>query len=218
MYLSKLALDVRSRHFRRDYANVHDMHRTVMSAFLDLPDTTTAARQHHGVLWRLDTTTSGFTLYVQSRTQPNWKNLPQGHLTATPETRTLQPLLDAITPGRKLAFRLVANPTKCDSKTRKRLALREPDQQIQWLVRKGEQHGFVIPTTLTGQPDIAPSLTPALTGTKPTTGTITIVPTRYDGHLIITNPHHFTTTLQTGIGRAKAYGCGLISLAPARTH
>jgi CRISPR system Cascade subunit CasE len=48
-------------------------------------------------------------------------------------------------------------------------------------------------------------------------GGIVVEPVRYDGHLIITDPDAFTTAILNGIGRAKAYGCGLLSLAPMRT-
>ncbi|MGI5490337.1 type I-E CRISPR-associated protein Cas6/Cse3/CasE [Microtetraspora malaysiensis] len=53
MFLSKLKIDVVSREFRRDYADVHQMHRTVMAAFPQV-DGEQPPRQEHGVLWRLD--------------------------------------------------------------------------------------------------------------------------------------------------------------------
>ncbi|ANN17253.1 type I-E CRISPR-associated protein Cas6/Cse3/CasE [Amycolatopsis orientalis] len=56
-----------------------------------------------------------------------------------------------------------------------------------------------------------------IAGRKAETGKITVEPVRYDGHLVITDPAAFSDALVTGIGRAKAYGCGLLSLAPART-
>ncbi|MFD5248434.1 type I-E CRISPR-associated protein Cas6/Cse3/CasE [Amycolatopsis sp. NPDC058340] len=216
MFLSKLTVDIRSRTFRRDYANVHDMHRTLMSVYPDIPSTNDK-RQGHGVLWRLDSNHGGFTQYVQSHTEPDWTKLPAGHLTTPPEVRPLKPVLDALTPGRTLAFRLVANPTKCDGKTRKRFPLRQPADQLNWLIRKGTQHGFVIPAAADGHPDLATTPMATIAGRKAETGKITVEPVRYDGHLVITDPAAFSDALVTGIGRAKAYGCGLLSLAPARS-
>jgi CRISPR system Cascade subunit CasE len=225
--LSKLTVDVRSREFRRDYADIHHMHRTVMSAFPDIPGDT-AYRQNHRVLWRIDTTTNGFLCYVQSRTQPDWTSLPAGYLIHPAETRSLQPVLDTIRSGRKLAFRLVGNPTRVihpggipGARGRgKRVLHREPDKQIEWLVRKGEQHGFVIPTAADGKPDVAPSPCQTSTGTKQgdKPAKITVEPVRFDGYLIVTDNDAFTDAVTTGIGRAKAYGCGLISLASARNR
>ncbi|MFD1146004.1 type I-E CRISPR-associated protein Cas6/Cse3/CasE [Saccharothrix hoggarensis] len=222
MYLTKLSVNVRSREFRRDFANIHDLHRTVMSGYPDT-DGDTPARQAHGVLWRLDPSPTGYTVYVQSHTEPNWVKLPTDYLAARAEIRPLQPVLDAITPGRKLAFRMLANPTQ-DSRPpqlrgrSRRVAHRTPEDQTTWLIRKGEQHGFVIPTARDGQPDINPSPIPRMTGHKGDSGTITIDAVRYDGHLVITEPEAFTDAIVAGIGRAKAYGCGLLTLAPPRSH
>jgi CRISPR system Cascade subunit CasE len=222
VFLSKLSINVRSREFRRDYANVHDMHRTVMSAFTTL-DTATAPRQEQGILWRLEDAHSGYAQYVQSRTQPDWSRLPSDYLTKPAEVTSLQPVLAAVTPGRKLAFRIVANPTYAKSMgpdTRgKRVAHRDPDKQIEWLVRRGEHHGFVIPVAGNGRPDVTPSPCPDIAGRKADLkGPITVLPVRYDGHLVVTDPDAFTDALRTGIGRAKAYGCGLLSLASPRTQ
>lgn len=220
MFLTKLTINVRSREFRRDFANIHDLHRTVMSAYPntagDIP-----ARQAHGVLWRLDPTHTGYTAYVQSHTNPTWSALPRDYTTTPPEVRPLQPVLDAIAPGRKLSFRLLANatqdtrPIELKGKTR-RVAPHKSEDQVAWLIRKGEQHGFVIPTARDGQPDVNPSPVPRMTGSKDN-NTITVDPVRFDGHLIITDHTAFTHALITGIGRAKAYGCGLVSLAPPRS-
>jgi CRISPR system Cascade subunit CasE len=36
---------------------------------------------------------------------------------------------------------------------------------------------------------------------------------QYDGHALITDPNTTKHALLNGIGRSKAYGCGLLSLA-----
>ncbi|HEX6345783.1 type I-E CRISPR-associated protein Cas6/Cse3/CasE [Umezawaea sp.] len=215
VFLTKLDINTGSREFRRDHANIHDMHRTVMSAFPNITEAT-PARQAHAVLWRLDSTNDGYVQYVQSRTEPDWGVLPEGHLTAPAEVRPLRPVLDAVTPGRRLAFRIVANPTWCEAKSRKRLVHREPQRQVEWLMRKGEQHGFVIPNA-GAEPDVAPSPIPTLVGRKNAATKITVEAVRFDGHLVVTDPDAFTEAVVAGIGRAKAYGCGLISLAPAES-
>ena len=226
MFLSKLTINATSREFRRDYADVHEMHRTVMAAFPEVSNGR-PARQSHGALWRLDGTHRGFVLYVQSHVEPDWAVLADGYLAEPAHVRSLQPVLDAITPGRKLAFRLVANPTHSvhpnglpgQRGRGKRVAHRTPDKQVEWLARQGEQRGFVIPLAANGQADVAPSPCPTVRGQKrdQDRGGIVVEPVRYDGHLIITDPDAFTTAILNGIGRAKAYGCGLLSLAPMRT-
>lgn len=221
MFLSRLYPDTRNAAFRRDYADIHDLHRTVMAGFPQ-SDSDIPARQAHGVLWRLDEDRTGFVLYVQGHVQPDWSRLPAGYLCRAPATRSLQPVLDQLQPGRKLAFRLVANPTR-DAVVgpdgthvgRRRTAHRDPDQQLDWLVRKGARHGFVVPAGKCGSADAVPSPRPRTIGrAKRGAAPITIDPVRYDGHLIVTDTAAFVDALRTGVGRAKAYGCGLLSLAP----
>ncbi|MFG1879402.1 type I-E CRISPR-associated protein Cas6/Cse3/CasE [Sphaerisporangium sp. NPDC049003] len=221
MFLTKLTVNHRSPAFLRDAGDVHDMHRTVMSAYPELPPTATF-RSTHGVLWRIDPTPGGgIVQYVQSETAPDWGQLPEGMLLKPAEVRSLQPVLDAISPGRKFAFRLMANPTRCvrvedGAEQRKRVPLRRPTEQIEWLVSKGEQHGFVIPASRQGTPDVTCSPAPRLVGKRRESRHITIDPVRYDGHLVVTDPDAFTAAMVNGIGRAKSYGCGLLSLALAR--
>ncbi|MFF0146547.1 CRISPR system Cascade subunit CasE [Amycolatopsis sulphurea] len=215
MFLSRLTVNTQSRTFRRDYANVHDMHRTLMSAYPELPQGE-GVRQAHGVLWRLDSFRGGFVQYVQSHTEPDWNTLAGGHLVKPAETRSLQPVLDAVTAGRCLTFRMVANPTRCDGQTRKHIPYRQPDDQLDWLVRKGERHGFVIPGAAGGRPDVAVTVVPTITGRKNAKTKITVEAVRFDGRLVVTDVGAFTAALVNGVGRAKAYGCGLISVAPAR--
>ncbi len=233
MYLSKLMINVYSREFRRDHADIRQMHRTVMSGYPDLPKEA-PARQSQAVLWRLDGVHRGFVQYVQSSSEPDWGRLPADYLTEPAQVRSLQPLLDAVAPGRRFAFRLLGNPTRsvvrpADRKKPlpeggqrprgMRIARHKPEEQIEWLVRKGAQHGFVVPTAHNGQPDVSPSPCLTLTG-QPRPGDtdpITIEPVRFEGHLIVVDADAFRAAVRQGIGHGKAYGCGLVSLAPPRT-
>ncbi|GAA0514017.1 hypothetical protein GCM10011581_36950 [Saccharopolyspora subtropica] len=98
------------------------------------------------------------------------------------------------------------------------MPLHDPDEQLAWLIRQGERCGFTLPDAGAHGPDVALSAPPPLTGYKTVSGSrrrkITISPVRYDGHLTVTDPTALAHALQHGIGRAKAYGCGLFSLAP----
>ncbi|PPK63768.1 type I-E CRISPR-associated protein Cas6/Cse3/CasE [Actinokineospora auranticolor] len=218
MFLTKLTIDPRSTAFRRDAADVHNMHRTVMSAYPELPETETY-RQSHGVLWRLEAGRTGVVQYVQSRTRPEWTGLPDGHLLAPAQVRPLDPVLESIAPGRRFAFRLLANPTRCvrpvaDRGARKRVPHREP---VAWLAAQGARHGFVIPVTGNGDPDVVAVAVPLLVGRK-SARRITVQPVRFDGHLVVTDATAFAEAVVAGVGRAKSYGCGLLSLAPPRAR
>lgn len=138
-------------------------------------------------------------------------------------------VLEAPQPGRTLAFRLLANPTKRlrpkdqnapdrqGGRRDNRYPILKPEDQIAWLINQGNRHGFTIPGIDT-HPDVALTPSPRLTGrqTGKRTNQLTIDPVRYDGHLVVTDPDALTTALTTGIGPAKPYGCGLLSLATPR--
>lgn len=46
-------------------------------------------------------------------------------------------------------------------------------------------------------------------------GPVTLVTVTFDGRLEVTDPHALRRTLTQGLGKAKAYGCGLMTLAPS---
>lgn len=180
------------------------------------------------MLWRLEGGGSGYTLLVQSRVEPEWERLPPGYLTEQSQVRVLDPLLETVKPGRRFAFRLVAvplrnipgEPDENGNRPRgRKVAMRDPDDQISWIIRRGERHGFVIPAGAHGDPNVAPSPCPPVRGHKPEepgkkVGRVTVNPTRFDGQLVVTDVDALTAALCDGIGPAKAYGCGLLSLFP----
>ncbi|MFC3997443.1 type I-E CRISPR-associated protein Cas6/Cse3/CasE [Nocardiopsis sediminis] len=223
MYLSRLPLNTASRAFRRDFADVQHMHRTLMSV---LPEVVNGepARREHALLWRLDPAETGYVLLVQTRDRPAWDRLPDGYLAGEAQARSMEGALEAIAPGRALAVRLTANPTRivrdpaAPKEVRgKRVPLRDPEEQLGWLARKGEQHGFVVPAGADGGMAVTISPCPPMVGYKGEgTGRnkITISAVRYDGRLVVTDAAAFTDAVRSGIGRAKAYGCGMLSLAP----
>lgn len=226
MLLSRLSPNVASAEFRRDFADVQHMHRTVQSAFPELPPGSTA-RKDHGVLWRIEAAGSGYTMLVQSRSKPSWNELPHGYLAAPAEVREMRSLLDAITPGRRFAFRLVAVPLHSlpgerdengELKRGRKISLRNPDDQIAWIIRRGERHGFVIPAGAHGDPNVAPSPCPPVRGRKAEgsgkVNKITVSAVRFDGQLVVTDAEALTAAVKDGISSAKAYGCGLLSLFP----
>jgi CRISPR system Cascade subunit CasE len=159
IYLSRLILDTRHRQARRDLGDCHQIHRTVLRAFPPAPEGT-VARERFGLLYRVEPiegATALFRLLVQSNTAPNWSHLPSGYLgpasddRGNPALRVVSDEYAQIAAGARLVFRLRANPTKRISDRTpgrentllgKRVALLSEDEQVAWLVRKGQAHGF----------------------------------------------------------------------------
>ncbi len=225
MYLSRLLLNPQSRAVCRDLADCQELHRTIMSAF---PQTEAPgrARERFGVLHRLDVDRrrGRLTLLVQSLVVPDWTRLPDDYLIHTvgeenPAVKPVGRIFQALAPGTVLSFRLRANPTrKIDTKTGpdglrrhgRRVELVQEEQQIAWLKRKGCEGGFAVLSLRVG----------GLTKEKGRrrdgrTAPLTLAGVLFEGHLRITDPQKFVShALARGLGPGKAYGLGLLSLAP----
>jgi CRISPR system Cascade subunit CasE len=239
MYLSRLWLNARSREVRRDLADPHEMHRTVMRGFPPIEPASDAARAHHGVLYRVDDDPrlGRLVLYVQARTEPDWRPLPEGYLVDAmgeidnPSTTEVLSAWAALAPGRELAFRLRANPTRRidtksgpDGKRRngKRVELRGDEALLTWLQRKAKDAGFALRNTSEDAtvPDVRIVEERKLVGRRPRAegdkSRLTFAPVLFEGVLRVADADAFRRALAEGIGPAKAFGFGLLSVQRAR--
>ena len=199
MFLSQLLINLRHRQARRDLADRYELHRTLLCAFPeDLP-------ADERVLYRVEQgpRQAYVAVLVQSQSMPDWAKAQRlsdpRYLCKLPETRAVAPQVSA---GMRLPFRLQANPTvKRDGK---RHAIVAEDELTRWLQRKGDMHGFAL--------DLA-RLRNAKLGKhhgKRRKQTWHLV--QFDGLLQVTQPESFLAGLRSGIGSAKAFGCGLLSV------
>lgn len=224
-YISHIALNTSRRETRRLLGNPQAMHAKVMKSFF--PDDLEQDGANR-VLWRVDSTRERDDLYIVSAARPDltgfvedagWPTL------ATWQTREYGQRLNSLTKGQQWGFRLVANPTYYQSQENgrsKRLAHSTPQHQIQWLLGKAEDHGFQIADleVLTeGGSELVPNVqTSRERNWKfPRAGkTVTVKSVQFDGVLTVTDPGAFSKALMGGIGAAKAYGCGLMTIAPLK--
>lgn len=241
LYLSRLLLDPRSRAVRRDLADCQALHRTVMSGFPDLgagpgPAGGEDARARLAVLHRLDVEggTGLPTLVVQSRAAPDWSGLADGYLltAAAGENPARKPIgarYDGLRDGALLRFRLRANPTKRlitppgpDGRRPpgKRVDLRREEDRLDWLRRKGDQAGFALlpAPSAPGLPDVRVNPEARRTGGRGAAdragGRLAFGAVLFEGRLRVTDADLFRRALVEGIGSGKAYGFGLLSVAP----
>lgn len=231
MYLSRLVLDPRSREAGRDLGDVHQMHRTIMSAFPQVKEQG-GARADLAVLHRLDIDQRGsnVTLLVQSDKEPDWSCLPEGYLLnldserQNPATKAISDALVGLRKGQVLRFRLRANPTKkVDTKSGpdgqrrngRRVDLRTETQQIDWLSRRADRAGIRLVPVYPGNnaPAVRVGASEKLRG-RTTNRLVTLAGVLFDGLLEVTEPDSLRLAIREGIGPGKAFGCGLLSLAP----
>jgi CRISPR system Cascade subunit CasE len=222
MFLHRIHLNRRCREARRDLADPYQLHATLCRAFCP-PEQKCPAGEF---LWRLEPETDATEsprILVQSRSPADWTQIDtEGWLAnADPAIDLRERLaLDALTTGQRFRFRLRANP--CITRLGKRQGLLKVDEQENWLVRKGEQHGFSLPRLMafdfsestTDRPDVRISHDQMLGGKQHTGNGIRVYSVLYEGRLVVTEPEKFIKALSAGIGHGKVMGLGLLSVAP----
>ena len=207
VWLTRIVPDPRSSAVRRDFRDAVALHQRVMTL---VPDGLgTDARHRTGVLFRVEESRAGRQLLVQTRVPPNPARLPDGYGTAA--VRELTPLLDALTPGLAVRYRLAANPSKrlgrsASERQGKIVALRGTAAEAWWAARAAACGLSLRTLSAQSMPDITGRTS---NGTLVRHGVV-----RFDGIAIVTDPELLRAAVLAGIGRGKAYGCGLLSLAP----
>ena len=226
MFLTKIDLAPERRLARKYLGSPQAMHAVVMSA--------TGGHDGNGpgrVLWRVD---RGVTtaLYVLSPLEPDCSQLVAEAGAAGTQARTLDysPFLVSLDAGQLWAFRLAANPSYSASRgpgvRGQRYGHVTVEQQRQWLMDRVPRFGFeLMPVDhVDGEGTdeavlVAYRERPVFNRRRPGGegyDRVTINRTVYEGVLRVTDPEPLRRALIVGIGRSKAYGCGLMTLSRVR--
>lgn len=243
MYLSRALLNPVSRAVRADLADIANLHRTLMRAFPDDAGPR-PREAHGVLFRVDDDPRRGrLVLLVQSTTRPDFTRLPEGYFLdlrddlgfaepgalVNPAIRDVDDERSRIRAGDCFRFRLRANPTRridtksgADGKRRngKRVELRDDTARLDWLRRKAEASGFEIDGLKGGArgPDVWVREERKLIGRRPDESgarkTLTFGAVLFEGRLRVTDAALFREALAKGIGSGKAYGFGLLSIAP----
>ena len=168
------------------------VHKQVMKLFGDLPDK--APRQARDVLYRVEPSANVRTEFVRGRVLVQYTGLLAN---TTYEHVDLAAVLQALTVGTTIKFKAKINVVKTvnitskagASKTSRR---RVPDAELaQWFSRK--MQGFIAAETM--------KKTPLYTAT-------------FSGIARISDQAAASSIVIKGIGKGRAYGCGLVSVIP----
>uniref|UniRef100_A4XYT8 CRISPR-associated protein, Cse3 family n=1 Tax=Ectopseudomonas mendocina (strain ymp) TaxID=399739 RepID=A4XYT8_ECTM1 len=201
MYLTRLTLDPRSAQARRDLADAYEMHRTLARAFVT-DEHSAPAR----FLWRLEAGSNAWAtpvVLVQSTLAGDWSALQvlPNYLQREIESKPLE-FQAWMEGGARYRFRLLANPTV--TRQGKRYGLAGEQEQLAWLSRQGERHGFEVEAALVTASDVLAS--------HKGDSRISLQRVCFEGRLQVRELASFSGALQQGIGPGKAFGCGLLSL------
>jgi CRISPR system Cascade subunit CasE len=208
VWLARIVPDPRTAAVRRDLGDAEALHKRVMSLVPDgLGD---QARAKACVLYRYDETPNiGPHLLIQTGLPVDATRLPERY--GTLAVRDLTPLLTALSDGMAVRYRITANTAKRLGRTSERpgkiVALRGSEAE-QWWTARAESVGLMLRTLIfTSLPDIRGAGSNAV---RHAAG-------RFDGVAVIKDAELVRHAVLAGVGRGKAYGCGLLSLASMAT-
>jgi CRISPR system Cascade subunit CasE len=212
-FLSRIKLNGARRGAQKLLSNSQAMHAAVLSSF---PEDDPGR-----VLWRVDREQHQIWLYVLSPNRPDFTHLVEQagwpRLDQDWATKEYEPLLERLREGQSWAFRLTANPVHTPhsgARKGKPLAHVTVDQQRKWLAERSNGLGFEI----TKNDDVLDVVVhDRFTEHFRRGGSeVTLAKATFDGKLVITDAALLRQALVNGVGRGKAYGCGLLTLAPLK--
>lgn len=214
MWLSRIEPDPRSREARRDLADPYQMHASLCRAFA--PPSYKAPPNEF--LWRQETARNQQHphILVQSKSLPDWGglNVPGWLARVDPPLDLSSRLrLDAVGAGARFRFRLRANPSVC--RGGKRVGFRRLTEQLEWLRRKADLHGFHVAHQEDGEGMCARvSEEQMVIGKQHGGNRIQVFAVLFDGVLVVRERDRFVEAIRSGIGHGKAVGLGLLSVSP----
>jgi CRISPR system Cascade subunit CasE len=234
-YLSRVRLNPLRTGTQRMLRNPQVLHAAVLGGLSRQP-------VEERVLWRLEPDSRHrVSLLVLTESAPSWEHLVEqagwpGADEPQALVRSYEPLLDRIVRGREFVFRLRANPVTStrtpdqpSASQRRRLGADRPRgvrvphrtaaHQLDWFSKRAEKWGFGVPDTSEGFPDVRLTGRDRMIFTKSGNGDVggrqvVIQTATFEGRLRVADPGTARASLLGGVGPARAYGCGLITLSP----
>lgn len=209
MYLSRVWINDEKRESRRLLSSPEHLHSAVEQCFL-------GERQRR--LWRIDHLRGQVCLLVLSQTAPDFYKLVSeyGFPDRTPgwESKDYNGLLNRLEENQIWHFRLKANPVisvvQQGGGRGKVMAHVTPQQQKAWLKQRAQAAGFLL-----DEQGFEVVHTQWHRFEKNSGQVVSLRTASFEGRLQICHVQNLITTLTEGLGRAKAYGCGLMTLAKA---
>ena len=207
MYLSRIALDTGKRATMRALASPNLFHGALESCF---------DGNRGQPLWRIDMLNGVRYLLILTETETDFSSVAEqfGYSADKWECKPYDTLLGRVAPESRWHFRITANPTysKVDPsrpQSRGKIhAHKTPDHQRKWLQEQGEKHGFRVTD---GEFDVVESKWLSFYR-KAEEKPLKLLSVTFEGLLQITDVEEFRHALCHGIGRAKAYGMGMMTI------
>lgn len=212
MFLTKLILDPTAYRPQRLLRNTQQLHAAIAASF--------PCGEGGRVLWRVEPSRGGdVVLLVASPRGPNPAELSER--ITNPDRTATRPygqLLDRIQKGDRYRFRGTLNPIRTHNG--RHTPIMDRQAQIEWLTRKLASNGAIVSAHSTDldhdEPDVQITSTLHDRFDRRDSGSrVELLKVTFDGSLEVCDSQALRHILCNGLGRAKGYGCGLLTLAPA---
>ncbi len=177
--------------------DTYSLHRVVYSLF---PDVREGQGGSSGILFADKGAFNGLRrLLIVSDREP--RTPEAGKL----ERRELKP---AFLEFPQYRFECVLNPVRKNAQTGRREPVRGREAVAEWFSRKAPSCGFTLDETALQVADIS------VDSFEKGGHTVTLSKARITGILTVTDRERFAYSVAHGIGHGKAFGCGLLQIAP----
>jgi CRISPR system Cascade subunit CasE len=217
MYLSRIEINIRRRESVKLLSSPQIVHAAMMASF---PSNEDSGR----VLWRIDRLGPSTYIILQSDIKPDFSHVVDQFGWPASEQKwdsiEYDSFLEKIENDQVWRFRLTANPVhsiNISSQKQDRgkvVAHVTADQQKKWLIDRSSKYGFTIADVSTDIKE--PALEIRSSGSKqfPHDGQrVSFNAVTFEGIIKVENADLLRDALKKGIGRAKGYGCGLMTIA-----
>lgn len=204
---------------QQECRNVHRLHQLVLAGFRDPRLTTAVPVQRQPLILyaaqrkparpdaaRRLVAGRPEAVVVQSPTRPDWNPLLAAGRLIHADVFTVAYDYGL---GQDVNVQVIANPFYKQTGTKRRVPLSSVDECGEWLRRRLAEHGLDVPPNL-----VQVSAGERITGTKGDNTNITVICRTFRARGTVQSPETFHQALAEGLGRAKAYGCGLVLSDP----
>lgn len=208
MYFSRVMIDTENRKKIRELDHLGAYHNWVESSF---PKDTKEDRK----VWRIDVLQEKKYLLIVSETKPDIDKLERYAVEGSAETKDYDGFLASLKNGQILRFKIDANPviSKSSGKQSGKRGRVFPhiteEQKMEYLKQRDRKNGFEL---MEDGFFISKSEFKILK--KKNFPTIKISVTTFEGILKITDVDLFRNILVKGLGKKRAYGCGMMTVIP----
>lgn len=209
MYLSRLKISPKSRKTMRALAWPKLIHGAVENAL---------QRDDTRKLWRIDWLENNCYLLILSHEKPDLASISEQFTLpddgSQAQTKCYDGVLEKLAVGQVWRFRITANPVHCvknkpDDKRGVIKAHVTQEQQRQWLLSKAERAGFKLDEV---EFDVVHSEWKCFPKHANARHDVRLRMATFEGGLTVIDVEDFRKTLSEGLGRARAYGCGMMTI------